>query len=34
VVLDEAGLQKLACGCTTAIDRHFEQVLKGIYPAD
>lgn len=34
VVLDEAGLQRLACGCTTSIDHHFDVVLKGIYPAD
>jgi DNA-binding MarR family transcriptional regulator len=34
VVLDEAALQKLACGCTAAIEEHFDNVLHGIYPAE
>jgi CRP-like cAMP-binding protein len=33
VVLDEKALQKLACGCTNAIEAHFDTVLHGIYPA-
>jgi CRP-like cAMP-binding protein len=34
VVLDERALEKLACGCTTAIEDHFATVLHGVYPAD
>ena len=34
VVLDEAALRQQACGCTTAIEDHFDTVLHGIYPTD
>jgi biotin operon repressor len=34
VVLDERALAKLACGCTAAIEEHFDTVLRGIYPVD
>lgn len=30
--LDE--LQKLACGCNAAVRRHFDEVLKGVYPTE
>ena len=34
VVLDEAALRDLACGCTAAIEDHFDTVLHGIYPLE
>jgi CRP-like cAMP-binding protein len=27
-------LEKLACGCNDAVRRHFDDVLKGVYPSD
>lgn len=33
IVKDEAALRSLACGCTAAIEDHFDTVLHGIYPA-
>ncbi|WP_216851318.1 Crp/Fnr family transcriptional regulator [Acidisphaera sp. L21] len=33
-VLDEAALRDLTCGCTAAIEDHFDKVLHGIYPAE
>ena len=32
IVLDEPALRQLACGCTTAIEDHFDTVLHGILP--
>ncbi len=32
IVTDLDGLRRLACGCNAAIRRHFDEVLKGIYP--
>jgi len=34
IVIDEAGLRARSCGCTTAIQDHFETVLHGIYPIE
>jgi CRP-like cAMP-binding protein len=28
------GLRSLACECNTAVSRHFDDVLKGVYPAE
>jgi CRP-like cAMP-binding protein len=33
-VLDEAALRDLTCGCTAAIEDHFDNVLHGIYPSE
>ena len=33
-VCDMAGLQAASCGCDAALRRHFEEVLRGIYPAE
>jgi CRP-like cAMP-binding protein len=33
IVLDDKALSELACGCTSAIEEHFDTVLHGIYPA-
>jgi hypothetical protein len=32
VVRDIDGLRALACECNAAVARHFDEVLKGIYP--
>jgi hypothetical protein len=32
VILNPAKLRKLSCGCTDAIEEHFDVVLRGIYP--
>lgn len=29
-----AALQEMACGCNDAVRRHFDDVLKGVYPAE
>jgi CRP-like cAMP-binding protein len=34
VVADLAGLQALQCGCNTAVRRHFDEVLSGVYPTE
>jgi hypothetical protein len=31
-ITDAAALGRLACGCETAVRRHFDEVLKGVYP--
>jgi hypothetical protein len=31
-ILDEAALRSRSCGCTAAIEEHFDIVLSGIYP--
>jgi len=31
-VADPDGLRALACGCHDSVRRHFEEVLKGVYP--
>jgi len=33
-VLDIDGLRALACECNDAVSRHFDEVLKGVYPAE
>lgn len=33
-IKDEALLRDTACGCTTAIENHFDVVLHGIYPVE
>jgi hypothetical protein len=33
IIKDEAALRQRTCGCTTAIENHFDTVLHGIYPA-
>jgi CRP-like cAMP-binding protein len=33
IVLDDKALCEMACGCTSAIEDHFDVVLHGIYPA-
>ena len=33
-VADPEGLRALACGCQSSVRRHFEEVLKGVYPDD
>ena len=33
-VADVDGLRALACECNSATSRHFEEVLKGVYPAE
>jgi CRP-like cAMP-binding protein len=32
ILKDEPALRSLSCGCTTAIEDHFDTVLHGIYP--
>ncbi len=32
IIRDEKTLRDSACGCTTAIENHFDTVLHGIYP--
>jgi hypothetical protein len=32
-IFDESALRRTSCGCTAAIDEHFDTVLHGIYPA-
>jgi CRP-like cAMP-binding protein len=32
VICEEARLRRISCGCTTAIEDHFDKVLRGIYP--
>jgi CRP-like cAMP-binding protein len=32
VVTDIEGLGQLACGCQAAVRRHFDEVLRGVYP--
>jgi CRP-like cAMP-binding protein len=32
VIIDEPALRRSACGCTAAIEEHFDAVLHGIYP--
>ena len=32
IVTDEAALRTASCGCSTAIEEHFDTVLHGIYP--
>lgn len=34
VVLDKKRLKRASCGCSTAIENHFDTVLHGIYPRD
>lgn len=31
-VMQDGGLEQVACGCNTAVRRHFEVVLEGVYP--
>jgi hypothetical protein len=31
-VLDQPGLRSHACSCNELVRRHFETVLKGVYP--
>jgi DNA-binding transcriptional regulator LsrR (DeoR family) len=33
IIKDEAALRQRTCGCTTAVENHFDTVLHGIYPA-
>jgi CRP-like cAMP-binding protein len=33
-VADPEGLNAIACGCQGAVRRHFDEVLKGVYPDD
>jgi Crp-like helix-turn-helix domain len=33
IIKDESALRQKTCGCTTAIENHFDTVLHGIYPA-
>jgi CRP-like cAMP-binding protein len=33
-VADPEGLRALACGCQSAVRRHFEEVLRGVYPEE
>ncbi len=33
-VADPEGLRRLACGCHESVRRHFDEVLKGVYPDD
>jgi DNA-binding MarR family transcriptional regulator len=33
IVLDDKALREMACGCTSAIEDHFDTVLHGIYQA-
>lgn len=33
-VRDIEGLRSLACECNTCVARHFDEVLKGVYPAE
>jgi Crp-like helix-turn-helix domain len=32
IIKDEEALRQKSCGCTTAIEKHFDTVLQGIYP--
>ena len=32
VVLDIEGLRETACQCQESVRRHFDEVLKGVYP--
>jgi len=32
IVSDPEGLKALGCGCQASVRRHFEEVLKGVYP--
>ncbi len=34
IVSSPSGLGRLACGCHTAVRRHFDEVLTGVYPDD
>jgi len=34
IIVDEAKLRTISCGCTAAIEDHFDKVLHGIYPVD
>lgn len=34
LVKDFGGLHNLACGCNAAVRRHFEDVLRGVYPTE
>lgn len=34
VVRDLDGLHRLACGCNALVRRHFDEVLKGVYPTE
>jgi hypothetical protein len=34
LVRDVEGLRSLACECNSATSRHFDDVLKGVYPAE
>ena len=31
-IADPEGLRALACGCQNSVRRHFDEVLKGVYP--
>jgi hypothetical protein len=33
IIRDESALRRKTCGCTAAIENHFDNVLHGIYPA-
>ncbi|MER8483781.1 helix-turn-helix domain-containing protein [Mesorhizobium sp. M1322] len=33
-IRDVDGLRALACECNSATSRHFDDVLKGVYPAE
>jgi CRP-like cAMP-binding protein len=33
-IINEAGLNKLSCNCTLAIDKHFDVVMHGLYPPE
>jgi signal transduction histidine kinase len=34
IIQDLNGLRSIACECNTAVGRHFDDVLKGVYPAE
>lgn len=34
IISDHDGLERLACGCNDAVRRHFDDVLRGVYPTE